>query len=144
MIRFIFDLDGTVTTCETIPVIADHFHMENDMEQLTRDTVAGNVPFIESFIKRVHLMSNLPVDEVNDLVGDIPLYPGIAGFIKDHSDQCTIATGNLDCWVSKMCNKIGCCSYTSRAAVEGNTVKKLETILRKENIVKIALIQILY
>ena len=60
MLRFIFDLDGTITTAETLPVIAGYFHMEKDMKGLTDAAVAGGIPFIESFIKRVHIMAKLP------------------------------------------------------------------------------------
>ena len=38
MIRFIFDLDGTVSTEETLPVIAAHFHIEEEMGRLTAES----------------------------------------------------------------------------------------------------------
>lgn len=136
MIRFIFDLDGTVTTKETLPIISKQFNIENDIEALTSQTVAGNIPFVESFIKRVHLMGDLPVDEVSRILEGVPLYPKIGRFIKEYTNQCVIATGNLDCWVDRLCNKVGCDSYTSKASVLDNKITKIEVILRKENIVK--------
>lgn len=44
MIRFIFDLDGTVSTEETLPVIAAHFHIEEEMGRLTAETRGGKHP----------------------------------------------------------------------------------------------------
>ena len=39
MTKFIFDLDGTVTKEETLPLIAKHFSVEGEIMELTRNTV---------------------------------------------------------------------------------------------------------
>ena len=52
-----------------------------------------------------------------------------------NKSSCAIATGNLDCWVEKLCERVGCEAYTSKALVKDNKVFKLTHILRKENIV---------
>lgn len=136
MTKFIFDLDGTVTSKETIPLLASHFGVEAEMESLTMETVKGNIPFIESFIRRVYILGALPVDEVNSLLETVPLYSRIHSFIKQHSDNCFIATGNLECWISKLAKRVGCAFYSSDAIVQDNKVIKLTSILRKENIVQ--------
>ena len=41
MTKFIFDLDGTITKEETLPLIARHFKVEEKIEELTRATVAA-------------------------------------------------------------------------------------------------------
>ena len=64
MTKFIFDLDGTITKEETLPLIARHFKVEGKIEELTRATVAGEVPFIESFIQRVDILGKLPVSKI--------------------------------------------------------------------------------
>lgn len=135
-IRFIFDLDGTVTSVETLPIIADHFNIKEQIEGLTAETVKGNIPFVESFIRRVHILSRFPVDEINELLYKVPLYEKIHEFISNNSDHCAIATGNLNCWVEKLCKKIGCTSFCSLAEVIDNQIYKLQSILRKENIVQ--------
>ena len=71
MVKFLFDLDGTITKQETLPIIANHFHIRGRIDQLTKETVAGNVPFIESFIRRVHILSDFPVDEVARLLSHV-------------------------------------------------------------------------
>lgn len=63
-IKFIFDLDGTVTSEEMLPLIAKHFHVEEEIVDLSRETTQGNMPFVESFIRRVFILGRLPVDEV--------------------------------------------------------------------------------
>lgn len=133
--KFLFDLDGTVTSRETLPIIATHFGISKEMEELTKQTVQGNIPFVESFIRRVNILGALPVSEVDELLGKVPLYPLIHNFIKDHPGQCAVVTGNLDCWCNQLNAKVGCQSFCSHAIVEDNRVVKLEKILRKEEVV---------
>ncbi|MDE4996833.1 hydrolase, partial [Francisella tularensis subsp. holarctica] len=47
-IVFVFDLDGTLTKNETLPVIARYFCIEDEISKLTAETVKCNIPFIES------------------------------------------------------------------------------------------------
>jgi HAD superfamily phosphoserine phosphatase-like hydrolase len=136
MIKLIFDLDGTVTRQETLPLMAEHFGVQTEIQKLTAQTIQGYVPFIESFIKRVHILGNLPINEVSDLLENVLLYDKIISFIKSHPDNCVIATGNLDCWVDKLCAKIGCEYHCSHCIVEDNKVLKLTHILRKEDLVE--------
>lgn len=136
MTVFIFDLDGTITSKETLPVIAEHFGVVSEIEQLTHQTIAGNVPFIESFIRRVHVLGTFPVSEINGLLEQIPLYPKLHCFIKEHSDVCFVATGNLEGWVEKLFAKVGCECFCSTGQVENDRVLKLTSILRKETVVE--------
>lgn len=136
MVKFLFDLDGTITKQETLPIIASHFRIENRINQLTKETVAGNVPFIESFIRRVHILSDFPVDEVAELLSQVEFYPKIVEFIQLHDIACHVVTGNLSCWISLMMQRIGCTYFASEALVKDNHIEKLVSILRKEDIVK--------
>ncbi len=133
--KFLFDMDGTVTSCETLPIISSHFNIKEEIDQLTKETVQGNIPFIESFIRRVNILGQLPVDEVSELLGSVSLYPLVHDFIRKHKKDCVIVTGNLKCWCEVLGSKIGCPAYYSDALVEDNKVIKLKTILRKEQIV---------
>lgn len=54
--KFLFDLDGTVTSKETLPIIAEHFGVQDQIAELTHHIVQGNVPFVESFIRRVNIL----------------------------------------------------------------------------------------
>ena len=89
MTKFIFDLDGTITKEETLPVIAKHFSMEEEIEKLTRQTVMGHVPFVESFIRRVFLLGKLPIDEIDALLEGVELHEPIVKFIRKNRAHCT-------------------------------------------------------
>ena len=134
-IKFIFDLDGTITSEETLPLIARHFNVQEEIEQLSRETMQGDIPFVESFIRRVFILGKLPVDEVASLIESINIYPSIFDFISSHKEQCVIATGNLLCWSEKLLARLGCEAYCSDAVVEDNKVVRITKILDKELVV---------
>lgn len=136
MTKFIFDLDGTVTKQETLPLISKHFKIQEEIDNLTKETIQGNIPFVESFIRRVYILGKLPIDEVSDLLEHVDVYENVVDFISEHKEDCVIATGNLECWVNKLARKVGCCCYCSDGQIADNQVKKLTRILRKENLVE--------
>ena len=133
--KFLFDLDGTITSQETLPIIANHFQCQEEISELTKRTIAGNVPFIESFIRRVNILGKYSVKETNDLLAQVPLYPELKQFIDAHRADCIIVTGNLTCWCEGLFKKIGCQYYGSSAEIEDDQVIKIKSILHKEEIV---------
>lgn len=133
--KFLFDLDGTVTSQETLPIIANHFGCADQIAELTARTVQGNVPFIESFIRRVNILGKYSVSEISSTLANVQLYPKIAAFIETHKEDCIIVTGNLTCWCDGLFKKIGCKCYGSEAEYEDDQIVKLKTILRKEQVV---------
>jgi len=134
--KFIFDLDGTITKEETLPLIAKHFGIEEEISALTQETIRGNIPFIESFIKRIKIMGRFPVSEIEKLLAEVKLFDKILNFIEENKNDCIIATGNIKEWVGKLAGRIGCEYYASEALVENNTIMKLTNILKKEEIVR--------
>lgn len=136
MTIFIFDLDGTVTSQETLPLIAAHFNVDEEIRDLTDETIRGTIPFVESFIKRVHILGKLPVDRINNLLGETALYSKVREFIQAHAEQCVIATGNLTCWTHDLSQKFDCRFFGSEASIVDNRVDRIKVILKKENIVR--------
>ena len=134
--KFIFDLDGTITSQETLPTIAKYFNIESTINTLTDETINGNIPFVESFIRRVNILGNLPVSEINTLLADTPLFDAILSFIQKNKNDCIIATGNFNGWIEKLCKKIGCQYFASEGIIENDKIIKLTYILKKEDIVK--------
>lgn len=133
---FIFDLDGTLTAAETLPLIGAHFQLEAEISAMTRSAVRGNVPYIENFIKRVNLLAKLPVDEVAGLLASVSLHRRLYDFIERHAGQCGIATTNLDIWLARLAEIIPCKIFCSQAEIGDNSIKKLRKILKKEEVVR--------
>ncbi len=135
-IKFIFDLDSTITSEETLSLVAKHFNAQEEIDLLTHETIQGDIPFVESFIRSVFILGKLPVDEVALLLESVNMYSELVNFIRLHKDQCVVATSNLDCWTNKLLAKFGSEAFCSEATVENNNVVKILKILRMEQIVE--------
>lgn len=133
--KFIFDLDGTITSKETLPAIADYFGIYEEISKLTEQTVKGDIPFIESFIKRVDILNHIPVSDIDNFLSGIPLFSNLLEFIHKNKDDCIIATGNFGGWVEKLVKRIGCQCFGSEGIVENDKIIKLTKILKKETVV---------
>ncbi len=130
---FVFDLDGTVTQMELLPLIAGVLDLEKEMKLLTQLTLSGQIPFEDSFRLRCACLQAAPIDEVRNVVSCVPLDPEIEEFIKANKDNCIIITGNLDVWIEPLIQKLGCQFYCSTAIVENNTLKGVRSVLYKNH-----------
>ena len=134
--KFIFDLDGTLTTRETLPVIAEHFGIQEKIASLTSETIKGNIPFVESFIQRTNILGECSASKISELLGDIELFEGVVSFIREHCDDCVIATGNLCEWIEGLAARVGCHYESSHGNFEDDKLVKLTRILNKRAIVE--------
>jgi phosphoserine phosphatase len=132
---FLFDFDGTITSAELLPRIAAEVGLDEEIGALTRDTIAGLVPFDDSFRTRVKILGATPVPRVAEIVDAVPVFPRLLDWILDHRDQCWIVTGNLDCWVDAWMQKHGLRYFASEAHVEDGTVG-IRRILHKETVLR--------
>ncbi len=133
---FLFDLDGTLTRTELLPLIARRVGLEDEIGELTRLTIAGLIDFESSFRLRIRLLSSIPVADVAEIVAEVPVQEELMRWIGDNRDRCRVVTGNLDCWVSEWLKRWGLQGYTSRAEfVDGSVRLRPNGILRKEDVV---------
>ena len=109
---------------------------ESEIDKLTQETISGNIPFIESFIRRVNILSRLSVSEINQLLKNVTLSKKVTQFIDENKDECAIVTGNFGAWIEKLMNRIGCKYFSSDGLIEDNQVIKLTHVLKKEEVVK--------
>lgn len=135
-IIFLFDLDGTLTSKETLPIIAKHFNINDEISNLTKQTLKGDIPFSESFTRRVDILGKYSVSDINELLSKTPLLENVFKFIQENKANCIVVTGNFNEWIEKLCNKIGCEYFASRGIVENDKIVKLTNILEKDKIVK--------
>lgn len=137
--KFIFDLDSTVTKEEILPKISYLVGKESEMRQLTESTMNGEIPFEESFTKRVKLLSTIPVSTVQEIVASISLNEALVDFIKQNKDRCYIVTGNLYPWIVKLLEKIDMVDHClcSHANVKNDQLLNIKTIIdKKEEVLK--------
>lgn len=134
-IGFVFDLDGTVTTAELLPLIARLSDVEDEMRALTAATITGSIPFETSFRRRCKMLADIPISHVQEVVSRASLDQDIVEFIQSRPELCAIATGNLDVWVEPLLDRLGCRAFTSIAVREddrfievGDTVDKAAAV----------------
>ena len=133
---FAFDLDGTITVQETLPVLARELDLTDEMEQLTRLTLEGKIDFEASFRMRYHLLREIPLQKIRQIMEEVPMDERIAGFIRKHAEECAIVTGNLDVWVQPLIGKLGCMSYSSTSRLDANGELQLEAVLDKAETIR--------
>lgn len=133
---YLFDLDGTISSREILPVIAREIGIETEMKQLTEMTMAGELPFDHCFRKRVETLKQVPIKKVQDIISKVPISEEIFHFIQDARDHCCVVTGNLDVWVEPVRERLGIPFYTSEAEVIANEVVGVKNIIRKVDVLK--------
>ena len=134
---FLFDLDSTVTREEILPKISINVNKQDEMRKLTEMTMNGEMPFRESFLNRVKLLSEIPVDYVQNEVANIKLNEKLVEFLKQNRENCYIVTGNLDVWICKLMEKIGMQNnyFCSKAIEKDNRLVDVVRVVDKKEIV---------
>lgn len=129
--RYLFDLDGTITREELLPRISRALGLEKEISELTRQTIAGEIPFENSFRKRVEILSRLPVSAIREIVAGVELDPHLVAFMRANRENCAIVTGNLDVWISDLCADLAGRVYCSTARCADDYIVGLEHVLDK-------------
>ncbi len=136
--KFIFDLDSTITKEEILPKISIEVGKQEEMRALTEATMLGEIPFEESFTRRVKILSTLPISKVQEIVYNIKLNEELAEFIAQNKEKCYVVTGNLDCWICKLMEKLGLADhcYCSNASTDGDALLGINKIINKKETVE--------
>lgn len=134
---FLFDLDSTITRQEILPTVAKEIGIYEKMCSLTESTMRGEVPFSQSFLKRVELLKEIPVQEVSRMIARIRLNERLAAFIRQHMERCYIVTGNLNVWIEGLVASLGMekNTFCSRAAVKNGYIQNVISVVDKNAVV---------
>lgn len=115
---YAFDLDGTVSMEELLPLLGKELGLEEELGLLTRLTLDGTLSFEASFRLRFHILRSIPVPIVQKISAKVTLHPDIEKFILANKERCAIVTGNLDVWVEPFMERLGCSFYTSTSEMK--------------------------
>ncbi len=133
---FCFDLDGTITSTELLPLIASEVGLMHEFNVLTQLTMDGKIHFEDSMRLRCAILRNIPISTVQNIVLTVPLFEGLVDFIREHKESCYVVTGNLDIWVKPLIEQIGCGFYASSTVTEKDTLLNLDYIMHKSDAIK--------
>lgn len=130
---FVFDLDSTITQRELLPLIAEYAGIGEKMAQLTENAMSGEMPFEESFLKRVEMLKGIPISKAREVGKNILLNEEIAHFICENPERCYILTGNLDVWIKDLIERLNMkgrckCSQTLQC---GDYLERVISVLNK-------------
>lgn len=135
---FLFDLDSTITKQEILPTIAAKVNKYEQMREITESTMRGEIPFKKSFLKRVEILRDIPVSEVQDIVTGIDLNQELVEFIKEYKNRCYIVTGNLDVWIEGLMKKLDMEKnvFCSKGLLSGDKVEDVFSIVDKNSVIQ--------
>ncbi|MDA8858698.1 HAD-IB family phosphatase [Candidatus Pelagibacter sp.] len=133
---YCFDLDGTVTSQELLPLMAAELDLYDEISALTQATINGLIPFERSFKLRCKLLSDVPIKKVQEVAEKVKLNESIVQFMKENKDNSYIVTGNIYEWIQPIIEKIGCKIFCSKGKFTNDKLSGLEKILDKGEVVK--------
>ena len=128
---FCFDLDGTITGEELLPLIASEVGLEQEMRLLTRITMDGLIPFEDSFRLRFAILRGAGVERIQEIVSEVDVDPDVERFIAENRERCFVITGNLDVWIAPLVERLGCRFYSSTSRRDREGRLELFDIMRK-------------
>jgi phosphoserine phosphatase len=128
---YCFDLDGTLTKEEILPLLSREVQLYDEISALTEATIKGVIPFKKSFLLRCRLLSDLPLSRAREIIGQVEVYKEIVSFISEHRQDCFVVTGNLDVWLESLAVVIPCPFYSSKAYSEGDSLGRVTEVLDK-------------
>ena len=134
---YCFDLDGTVTSQELLPLMAAELDLYEEISALTQATISGLIPFERSFKLRCKLLSDVPIEKVQDVANKVKLNKTIVKFIKKNKENCCIITGNIYEWIKPIVEKLDCKIFCSKGKFKNGKLKGLAKIVDKGQIIKV-------
>jgi HAD superfamily phosphoserine phosphatase-like hydrolase len=132
---YCFDLDGTITKDEILPILSREIGLFEEIAALTEATVQGVIPFRRSFLLRCRLLGEIPVSRVQEIIAKVRMNEEILAFIRRNKDNCFVITGNLDAWVAPLVETVGCRFFCSNANVDGDRLTGVGHVLNKADAV---------
>jgi phosphoserine phosphatase len=133
---FLVDLDGTLTRRELLPFIAQKFHLEDAIADLTTRCIYGEIPFEEGFLQRIEILKSIPISSIQRVIETVPLHSRLLSFMQSNVDRCSIVTGNLDVWIKPLCEKLQIPAYTSTAIYQNDFIQGVQTVLNKKQVIE--------
>lgn len=79
----VFDFDSTLMDGETIEIIAAELGLKEEVAQITKRAMDGELDFFDSLTYRVSLLKGLKESKVNEICRNLPYMPGAKDTIAE-------------------------------------------------------------
>lgn len=105
----VMDVDSTLIQGEVIEMLAAHAGCEQEVAEITRAAMRGEIDFAESLRRRVRLMAGLDAGALQQVADDVELTPGARTLIrtlKRLGYQCGIVSGGFDVVTDRLAHEL--------------------------------------
>ncbi len=119
---YLFDLDSTITKEELLPRIGTLNGTSELLRKTTTEAMLSNGSFSKSFLERIDLLSEIPLDEAQSIVETVPILEDLMNWIQSNNQCVYLVTGNLDIWLQKFLKKYKLKAFTSKAILKDGKV----------------------
>lgn len=95
----IADMDSTIITSESLDDLARMAGLDDEIAQITKESMAGNIDFDESIDARVAILAGKPATLFNQLLDDMTLTAGAISLVKTmraNGAYCYLISGGFD------------------------------------------------
>lgn len=106
----VFDMDSTIVDTEVVVELAKAANAEEEVEELTKKAMNGEIDFKEALRQRVKLLEGLPVDVLEKIYSDINLTEGAKDLIetlKDSGYKVALVSGGFTYFTEKLKRELG-------------------------------------
>jgi phosphoserine phosphatase len=106
----VFDVDSTLVQGEVIEVLAARVGCENEVKQITKAAMRGELDFTESLRQRVALLAGLPEDVLDEVAGELALTPGARTTVrtlKRLGFHCGVVSGGFTRIINRLVDELG-------------------------------------
>ena len=106
----IADMDSTIVTTETLDEIAAFAGLKDQIAEITRRSMNGELDFREALIARVGMLRGLSVSALDATWAETRMMPGAAelvGTMRAHGAVCCLASGGFTFFTGLVAEKLG-------------------------------------
>lgn len=107
---FLSDMDATIVEEETLDELAAALGLKEKIAEITAATMRGELDFEASVKKRVAMLKDLPVNELENTFEHITYTKGARTLIKTlraHNVHCTLVSGGFTYFTDKVAAELG-------------------------------------
>ena len=104
------DMDMTIINVETINLINDNLLKNNQISNITKDAMSGNISFGKSIITRTKLLKGIKKIEITNLIKKIKINEGVESVIKtmnNYGHHTMLISGGYDLIANNIGKKVG-------------------------------------
>lgn len=119
----IADMDSTIVTSETLDELAAYAGLKDQVAEITRRSMNGELDFAAALRARVAMLKGLSLDALEATWRETHLMPGARALVRTmsaHGAHCALASGGFTFFTGRVAELCGFASHHSNTLLEEN------------------------